>query len=85
MFTLLLMLQNIPGMPQTECVTIVGDGPQRNKPCMFPFYLEGNGLVYSCITSPDRPKPWCSTSSFLTSESENWGYCNDECPIIYGM
>ena len=71
-------------MPQTECVTLEGDGPQRNKPCTFPFFFEGR-LVYSCITSPNRIKPWCSTSNYFTPDSDNWGYCNDECPIIYGM
>ena len=80
--TILLVLQNIHGMPQSECKTIDGDGPQRNKPCMFPFYFEGR-LVYSCITSPDRPRPWCSISDIY--QSDKWGYCSDACPIVYSM
>ena len=78
--TILFALQNIHGMPQSECVTIDRDGPQRNKPCAFPFIFEDR-IIKSCITSPDRPRPWCSISTIY--ESDKWGYCSDACPSMY--
>ena len=80
MLTLLLVLENSHGMPQSECITI--DGPQRNKPCMFPFIFQDR-IVKSCITGHKRTKPWCSTTTIY--ESGNWGYCSDACPSIFGM
>ena len=82
MLTILILLEKIHGLSQRECKTIHEDGPQRNKPCKFPYFFDGR-LVYSCITSQDRPKPWCSISEVY--QSDKWGYCSDECPIIYGM
>ena len=79
LLTLLLVLKNSHGMPQRECMTI--DGPQRNKPCMFPFIFRDR-IVKSCITGHKRPRPWCSTTTIY--ESGNWGYCSDACPRIFG-
>ena len=76
----LLVLESTHVFSQNECRTIDGAGPQRNKPCMFPFIFEDR-VVRSCITGPNRQRPWCSTSTIY--ESGKWGYCSDTCPSMY--
>ncbi|XP_020625530.1 uncharacterized protein LOC110062928 [Orbicella faveolata] len=48
--------------------------------CAFPFSY-GNDTHSSCITTPDRPKPWCSLNWVYDLEYVEWGYCKDYCGL----
>ena len=55
------------GEPKTN------SGPDRNKPCHFPFeYL---GKEYHSCTEVDSPgRPWCSTKGQYSNKT--YGYCD---------
>ena len=48
---ILLVLESTHVFSQNECRTIDGAGPQRNKPCMFPFILEDPGAQFQQFTN----------------------------------
>ena len=65
-----------------QCLTN-SDGPQVNKPCLFPWQLEGKW--YSGCTTDNDPdgKFWCSTKldkqlQHIGGEG-NWGICRQSC------
>ena len=67
-----------PGPP--KCITI--GGPRPNRPCVFPFQL--NGKTYTGCTTDldDLDNYWCSTdiNEFGEHISGQWGYCDSLCP-----
>ena len=59
----------------------------RKNPCIFPFKYE-NKTYNSCTrwhgTSPGFPDEeafWCATSVNADLNIQNWGFCNDFCPL----
>ena len=73
------------------------EGPQKNKPCKFPFTIkrkDGNVVIHKrCTKEYDKnEKAWCPTSNWkdhstlakpLTRENypSDWGYCSSDCAI----
>jgi hypothetical protein len=58
------------------------DGPDPNKPCVFPFIDRGISLNKCTIGSLDR-KPWCPTEVDQNGHyiDEKWGNCDSNCEI----
>ena len=51
----------------------------RKNPCVFPFkYLN---KTYNSCTRKRGEGFWCATSVNDDSDMENWGFCNDLCPL----
>eukprot|EP00118_Oscarella_pearsei_P024648 m.306502 g.306502 ORF g.306502 m.306502 type:complete len:305 (+) comp41311_c0_seq1:53-967(+) len=42
--------------------------------CRFPFHYD-NEYHYDCITTSDKSKPWCGTSSGSVNIHKQWGFC----------
>jgi len=62
-----------------ECAT--ESGPEPNKPCVFPFNL--NGITYSECTSVHHDKLWCSVEvdSNQNYIDGKWGNCKTPCSV----
>ena len=56
-----------------KCEGGVISGPNRGKPCKFPFTYNGNQYK-SCILDESTSFPWCATESNYSDA--DWGYCN---------
>ncbi|PFX12596.1 G-protein coupled receptor GRL101, partial [Stylophora pistillata] len=66
-----------------KCNAIPNDGQndkclwttESGQCCAFPF--EYNDKTYSsCITTPEKPRPWCATSMYYVIEGvEYWDFC----------
>ena len=62
-------------------------GPQKNKPCVFPFTMSNDyeTITYTkCTTVLDpEDKPWCSTKVDYNGQHigahDNWGFCDERC------
>ena len=57
------------------------------NPCVFPFNYE-NKTYNSCTRKdgtttgyPEEEAFWCAISVNDDSDMENWGFCNDLCPL----
>ena len=62
---------------QNQCQT------ENGSPCVFPFMLRGKE-IRNCITTRRRTRPWCPTqidSSTRVPVRNEWGYCDNQCPI----
>ena len=58
------------------------DGPDPNKPCVFPFNY--GGTSYSKCSTQDNPEPWCATEVDANGNYEpgiygKWGNCDSNC------
>ena len=55
------------------------DGPDPNKPCVFPFIYGGKS--YDKCTTEGHDQPWCSTKVDAGGNyvGGNWGNCNSNC------
>ena len=64
------------------------NGPDPNKPCIFPFILDGN--TYKCCTTvlndPGDTNAWCSTMVDDFGEhvqgQGKWRVCESKCQSI---
>ena len=66
------------------------DSPQQGKPCVLKDWIyEKDTKVYKGCANPGSTSDaaWCPTKIengvFLTN-SDEWGYCNEDCKIIDG-
>ena len=65
-----------------SCKTI--DGPDRNKPCIFPFKFRNNTYKTCTWDGDSMVGAWCSTKSGDSGQrlgGMNWGNCRRDCPI----
>ena len=60
------------------CLTLSSHGPNREKPCQFPFKYKGK--EYSTCTKKDWSSFWCATELKLDGSYRKFGYCNENCP-----
>ena len=47
---------------------------ESGKCCSFPFEYK-NRIYSSCITTPDKPRPWCATELFYDFNGLHWDFC----------
>ena len=68
----------------TKGCKTTADGPQVSTPCIFPFSFKGTEYN-ECIFESGDDTPWCSTkvdeNGKHVSGKNNWGYCEESCPI----
>lgn len=80
---------SIPESPkpqvQVSCLTNE-EGPVKNKPCVFPFILNGRKYTKCTKDYDARKRPWCSTQvdemGIHMPKRGQWGYCNNDCKDI---
>jgi hypothetical protein len=63
---------------ETTCNSWHGDKP--GKPCIFPFYLEGQ-LYTECKWDSDGTE-WCPTEVDSYARGVKWGMCGPGCPKL---
>ena len=69
-----------PEYPEYDAACTTIRGPRPDKPCVFPFILNGETKT-SCIKGRLRPEPWCATkvddaNGYIRGE---WGICGESC------
>ena len=67
------------------CNMTNNEGPQKNKPCVFPFTI-GETVYKECTNEKDlQGLYWCSTkvdkSGKHVGGKNQWGYCDQSCPF----
>ena len=65
------------------CNMTNNEGPQKNKPCVFPFRI-GETEYLECTNEKDPEGLfWCSTKVYKSGQhvggKNQWGYCDQSC------
>ena len=67
-------------------------GPTPYKPCVFPFHYDGRTFNTCTFHDGIEKKAWCATKVDDSGnvlygeydESDHWGNCGSNCPVIEG-
>ena len=82
-YLIIVVLLSISKTVVGQKCTTTNDSPDRNKPCIFPWKLNGK-LRDGCTNEDDfEGRYWCATRTDNNLEivDENWGYCPKSCPF----
>ena len=76
-------LKSISSNPHKLCNFTNNKGPQKNKPCIFPFKI-GKTSYLECTNEKDpEGRFWCSTKVDKRGQhvgaQKQWGYCDESC------
>ena len=56
---------------------LCSDGPEQNKPCVFPFQYQGKEY-FECTMKDNESTYWCGTTYSVTTDA-GWGVCTSSC------
>ena len=79
----LTLLEIASSNPLKKCNVTNKKGPQKNKPCIFPFKI-GKTKYLECTNEKDPDGLfWCSTkvdeNGNHVGAADQWGYCDESC------